>query len=79
MKPPEAYPDISDILARKAEGRKRAAAMSFTEKIEWLEKARAELAPFAELRKQWRAKRARIGSIVTPGEAEGRGKGVQKI
>ena len=59
MKKPEDYPDISGILARKGEGRKRAAARSFAEKIDWLEKARAELAPFAELREQWRAEWAK--------------------
>ena len=30
---PEAYPDISDILARKAEGRREIAGRSFGEKI----------------------------------------------
>ena len=50
---PEAYPDISGILARKAEGRREIAGRSFGEKIAMVEKLRERLAPL---------KRARDGS-----------------
>lgn len=39
------YPDISDILARKAEGRRDLAARSFGEKLEILEAMRARVEP----------------------------------
>jgi hypothetical protein len=45
-----AYPDISDILQRKAEGRKELARLSFGEKIARLEALRARLAPFNRAR-----------------------------
>ncbi len=48
------YPDISDILARKAEGRKELAALSFAQKLEILEQMRARLAPFRRAREQRR-------------------------
>ena len=57
--PPQNYPDIADILARKAEGRKNAARKTFAEKLDWLEKAREDLKPFARLREEWRAQRAK--------------------
>ena len=44
------YPDISDILARKAEGRKELAALSFTAKIERLEQLNARLEPIRKAR-----------------------------
>jgi hypothetical protein len=53
MSEPE-YPDISDILARKAEGRKKLAALSFAQKLEILEQMRARLAPFRKAREQRR-------------------------
>ena len=45
MRSPRVYPDISDILSRKAEGRRALASRSFGEKIEALEamRERAEL------------------------------------
>jgi hypothetical protein len=56
------YPDISDILARKAEGRKKLAALSFGEKLEILEKLRAQVEP---IRKARDARRARVSSAPT--------------
>lgn len=50
------YPDISDILARKAEGRRELAAMSFSEKLKILEAMRARVEPIR------RARAARKGS-----------------
>jgi hypothetical protein len=44
------YPDISDILARKAEGRRNLAARSFGEKIEMLEAMSARVAPIRKAR-----------------------------
>jgi hypothetical protein len=40
-RPTNIYPDISDILARKARGRRQMASLSFTEKLEILESLRA--------------------------------------
>jgi hypothetical protein len=51
------YPEISDILARKAEGRREIAARTFGEKIALVEKLRERLAPFKEAREQRRARR----------------------
>ena len=39
------YPDISDILARKAEARRDAARRTFGEKFAWAEEMRERLAP----------------------------------
>jgi hypothetical protein len=50
------YPDISDILARKAEGRREAARRTFGEKIAWAEEMRERLAPLK------RAREARIAA-----------------
>lgn len=47
---PPAYPDISDILARKAEGRRDLAARSWSEKIRRMEALREAVAPFARQR-----------------------------
>jgi len=61
MKRPETtYPDISDILQRKAEGRRDISRRPFGEKIAMMEALRERLAPFKRLRAQRRAaKRAR--------------------
>jgi hypothetical protein len=57
---PTAYPDISDILARKAEGRRELAGRSFGEKIAMVEKLRERLAPLKRAREQRReAERSR--------------------
>jgi hypothetical protein len=50
------YPDISDILARKAKGRRELAARSFGEKLEILEAMRARVEPIR------RARAARVSS-----------------
>jgi hypothetical protein len=44
------YPDISDILRRKAEGRRDLASRSFGEKIEILEALRARAEPIRKAR-----------------------------
>lgn len=44
------YPDISDLLALKAAGRKARAKLSFGEKIERMERLRERLAPFKAAR-----------------------------
>ena len=44
------YPDISDILRRKAEGRCDLASRSFGEKIEILEALRARVEPIRKAR-----------------------------
>ena len=51
------YPDISDILHRKAEARKERAALSFGEKIARLEALRERLAPFNRAREEREAAR----------------------
>jgi hypothetical protein len=56
MKQPETtYPDISDILQRKAEGRRDTSRRPFGEKIAMMEALRERLAPFKRLREQRRA------------------------
>jgi hypothetical protein len=49
------YPDVSDILARKAEGRRNAAKRSFGEKIAWVEQMRERLAPLKRAREKRQA------------------------
>lgn len=44
------YPDISDILARKAEGRRDSARRSFGEKIAAMEALRERIAPMKQAR-----------------------------
>jgi hypothetical protein len=70
MKQPETiYPDISDILQRKAEGRRDISRRSFGEKIAAMEALRERLAPFKRLREQRRAAREAVrGSNVDPGK-----------
>lgn len=53
------YPDVSDLLARKAEGRRETAARSFAEKIEMLEAMRARVEPIRKAREARRKNRAR--------------------
>jgi hypothetical protein len=54
-RPKTTYPDISDILQRKAEGRRDIARRTFGEKIALMEALRERLAPFKRLREQRRA------------------------
>jgi hypothetical protein len=51
------YPDISDILARKASGRRQRAALSFAEKLAVVDALRARVAPIVRAR-ELRRKRA---------------------
>ncbi|MCC8978552.1 hypothetical protein [Bradyrhizobium acaciae] len=44
------YPDISDILRRKAEGQRDIIALSFGEKIEMLEIMRDRISPLRDAR-----------------------------
>ena len=53
------FPDISDILARKAEGRREIARRSFGEKIAMIEVMRERLAPLKQAREMRQAARAR--------------------
>jgi hypothetical protein len=54
MKEPERtiYPDISDILARKTEGRRHLSRLSFGEKIALVEALRERLAPLKRARER---------------------------
>jgi hypothetical protein len=51
----QSFPDISDILARKQEGRKELAARSFVDKIKAMEALRERLAPFKAAREKRQA------------------------
>ena len=51
---PTAYPDISDILARKAAGRRRLAALSFGEKLDLLDEMRERVQPMRAARESRR-------------------------
>jgi hypothetical protein len=51
------YPDISDILARKADARREAAARTFVEKIGRIELLRDRLQAFAAARNARKAAR----------------------
>jgi len=44
------YPDIADILARKARGRRARARLSFGEKLEILDRMREDAAPIVAAR-----------------------------
>jgi hypothetical protein len=55
------FPDISDILARKAEGRREIARRSFGEKIAMMEALRERLEPFKRAREARQAKRKERG------------------
>jgi hypothetical protein len=46
------YPDITDILARKAEGRREISRRSFGEKIAMMEALRERLAPLKKAREE---------------------------
>jgi hypothetical protein len=65
---PKFYPDISDILARKAEGRRALARRSFAEKIAWCEAAREQLLPFKRARQARRAAQAAQASQAKLGD-----------
>jgi hypothetical protein len=52
MKTSQNYPDISDILQRKAEGRREIAARTFGEKIAMVEAMQKRISPFKRLKEQ---------------------------
>jgi len=52
------YPDISDILARKAAGRIRNASLSFAAKLAILDALKERAGPFIRARKAREAKQA---------------------
>jgi hypothetical protein len=54
-RPETTYPDISDILKRKAEGRRDIVRRSFGERIAMMEALCDRLAPFKQVREQRRA------------------------
>ena len=54
------YPDISDILQRKAEGRKQIAARSFGQKIAMVEAMRDRLEPLKRMREAREAERRAV-------------------
>jgi hypothetical protein len=49
------YPDISEILARKAAGRRRRSALSFADKLAALDELRDRLRPMVQARKNRKA------------------------
>ena len=55
--PKDTFPDISDILARKAEGRRKNARLTLGEKIAMMEALRERLEPFKRAREARKAKR----------------------
>jgi hypothetical protein len=57
--PKDPFPNISDILARKAEGRREIARRSLGEKIAMMEALRERLEPFKRAREARQAKRKR--------------------
>jgi hypothetical protein len=65
MSEPESivYPDISDILALKEEGRRQRSRMTFAEKAEWCEQMWERLEPFKRAREARHA--AHVGSTAT--------------
>jgi hypothetical protein len=51
------YPDVTDILARKKEGRREISRRSLGEKIAMVEAMRERLAPLKRIREERRANR----------------------
>jgi hypothetical protein len=51
------FPDISDILARKASGRRQQAALSFTEKLAILDSLKKRVEPLVQARKKRRGRK----------------------
>jgi hypothetical protein len=44
------YPDVTEILAQKASGRRQSASLSFAEKLDILDKLRARVEPIVRAR-----------------------------
>jgi hypothetical protein len=59
--PKDGYPDISDILARKAEGRRKIARRTLGEKIAMMEALRERVEPMKRAREARQAKRNKPG------------------
>ena len=55
--PKDTFPDISDILARKAEGRRKNARLTLGEKIAMMEALRERVEPMKRAREARKAKR----------------------
>ncbi|MFM9865741.1 MAG: hypothetical protein ACKVRO_19275 [Micropepsaceae bacterium] len=53
--PPKPYPDNTEILTRKAEGRRERASLSFAEKLDALKERLAPIVKARELRRRQRA------------------------
>jgi hypothetical protein len=53
----QSFPDVSAILARKAEWRRERAGLSFGEKLDILDAMRERYAPFVKLRERAAADR----------------------
>jgi hypothetical protein len=58
------YPDISDILAKKARGRRERAQLSFGEKLEILDKLKEQVAPIVRSRQARRTLEENTGRAV---------------
>jgi hypothetical protein len=56
------YPDISDILAQKASGRRQRGALSFAEKLDILDALKERVEPIVQARK---IRRERQGQTVS--------------
>jgi hypothetical protein len=50
------YPDISDILARKAAGQRQRSGLSFAEKLDILDSLKERVRPLVQARKVRRAR-----------------------
>ena len=59
------YPDISDILADKAAGRRQRATLSFAEKLAIVDNLRERVKPINDAR-EFRRKARRGGAAVLP-------------
>jgi len=57
-KPQSRYPDISDILALKASGRRQLAALSFAEKLSILDALKERVKPIVQARNARRQRQA---------------------
>ena len=70
MNPPRVYPDISDILQRKAEGRREIAARTLGDKIAMVEAMRERMEPLKRLREARERERAGRDSIGKKSESK---------
>ena len=56
------YPDISDILARKAAGRRQRAALTFAGKLVVMDSLRERVAPLVQAREARKTQQALLAS-----------------